>query len=171
MRCWHRRRAGRRRRKNACGVGRVDAARGVGQAFFGDDDGPLGEAAVHGVDVVLGLWLKPRISDPTEVPSGWPELEAASVRPRGVEPADDGLHLAREARAELVVLDGPLFIAHGPEDDRRVVAVAPHQALQLVAQLGRGAHDAVLADDEHAEAVAGVQQLGRGGGDGPSGWR
>ena len=50
-----------------------------------------------------------------------------------------------------------------PEDDARVVAVAGNHALEQVAVLAVGAHEAVFVDDIHAERVADVEHGGRGG--------
>ena len=141
----------------------VDAAGGVGQALLGHDHRPLREAAVHRVDVVLALVVE---ADHLRADRGALRLARAGRRQRRragrIQARHDGLHLPRQARADLGVLDRPFLVAHRPQDDGRMVAVAPHHALELVADLRRGAHHAVLVDDEDAQAVAGVQQLRRG---------
>ena len=56
----------------------------------------------------------------------------------------------------------PLFVADGPDNDGRRVAIALDHGFKLRQALGAGTHLAGLAHHHHAHAVAGFHPLRRG---------
>ena len=54
------------------------------------------------------------------------------------------------------------LIAHRPHEDAGMVAVAPHQVLELREALGVRRHHAGFVEHQHAQFIGGVQQLRRG---------
>ena len=148
----------------------VDPARALGGRLLGADPGlvrKLGMLLV-GMDLVDVI-----VAD--DVDHRGDAAPAAAVghggTPRRVEPPGEGLHRRGDARALDVALDGPFLVAERPEDHAGMVAVAQDHALELVQLRRTRAHQAVLVEDEHPEAVARVEQLGRRAGCGSSGRR
>src|SRR6185437_1918391 len=56
----------------------------------------------------------------------------------------------------------PFLVADGPGDDGRMVTVAKDHPAQRVGHLRGDEHPTVLVDHEDAQAVAGIEQFGRG---------
>ena len=73
------------------------------------------------------------------------------------------LHRGGDAGALDVALERPFLVAERPGDDARVVAIAADHALELAQLLRAHPHEAVLVEHQQAEAVAGVEKLGRRG--------
>ena len=84
-------------------------------------------------------------------------------RPGRIKAVDQPLLHAGDPRATRIALDRLFFVADGPGDDRGPVAIAPDQRLQLDHGRIVGRHPPGLVDDHHAQRVAGIQKLGRGG--------
>ena len=82
---------------------------------------------------------------------------------RGVDAVAIFAHGGGDARASLLPLDAPLFVAHAPQDDGGMVAVAANHALQEVDVLAVHARQAVFLNDQNAQRVAGSQHLRRHG--------
>ena len=80
---------------------------------------------------------------------------------RGVDAVAIFAHGGGDARASLLPLDAPLFVAHAPQDDRRMVAVAANHTFQQVDVFAVDSSQTVLLYDEEAQCVARSQHLGR----------
>ena len=70
-------------------------------------------------------------------------------------------HVGGNAAPVVVSLDVSLLVADRPAEDARVIAVAPDHALELAPGLGLRAEEARLVEHQHAQPIAGVEQLGR----------
>ena len=98
-----------------------------------------------------------------DIDHGGDSAPATAVGHRGapgrIETPGERLHRGGDARALDVAFDGPFLVAERPEDDTGMVAVAPDHALELAHLLGARSHQAVLVEDEQAEAVTRFQQF------------
>ena len=54
------------------------------------------------------------------------------------------------------------FVAHRPHEDAGMIAVAADEILKLAQPFGIRRHHARLIEDQHAQLVAGIEQLRRG---------
>ena len=132
----------------------------MGGRLFGPNPGLTGELCVLFVGIGLGDVVVAH-----DVDHGGDAAPSAAVghgRATGrIEPLREGLHRRRDARPLDIAFDGPFLVAKRPEDHTGVVAVAPDHLLELAQLLGARAHQPVLIEDQHAETVASVEQLGR----------
>ena len=145
----------------------VDAARLVAGAFLGADDGlvgtarmPLlgGEAAFFQVAEIIQAGNFDNLREAAAPTTA----DGDRDRSRRINLLHPTLHRGADARAGIITFNGPFLVADGPEDNARVIAVAQHHAFEMVVVVLRRAHQPVLVNHDHTEAIAGVEQLGRG---------
>ena len=139
----------------------VDAARAAARSLFRTKGATLGivlAVLLHGIlqDVVVAGHVG-RNQDGGTAAAGHGH-QAGRVEAMAIL-----AHGSGDAGAGLLPLDAPLFVAHAPEDDGGMIAVAADHALQEVDVLGVDTRQAVLFNDEDAEAVASVEHLRRHG--------
>ena len=79
-----------------------------------------------------------------------------------IEALAAGLHVARESLAEYAPFESPLLVANRPQDHAGMVAVAHDHAPKLIHVFGSSSHLPVFIQHQHAQTVAGIQQLRRG---------
>ena len=82
-------------------------------------------------------------------------------RPRAVVARGQRLHRGQNALS-LVDIRRALFVPHGPHKHAGMIAVAADKIFKLPQSLGIRRHHARLVKHQHAQLVAGVQQLRRG---------
>ena len=83
-------------------------------------------------------------------------------RARRVELLDVILHRARDVAGLRRVLHGELLVGDAPHCDARMIAVAADLVVPLFHVPRIAAHQAALVQDQHAEAVADIEQFRRG---------
>ncbi len=81
---------------------------------------------------------------------------------RGIETLDVVLHRPGDVATLRRGLHGELLVGDAPDGDARVIPVAPDELVPLAQVQRIAAEQPVLVHDQHAEAVAGIEQL-RGG--------
>ena len=127
-------------------------------AWSGSADGRVEVVSAAAGAVVAALDV-----DGQRDPRAPAEVHGRGDRPRRVETVRRRVIAARCARPG-VALDPPLLVRRcDQQEDARVVAVAPDQPLELAqVHSALDAQQAVSSMHQHAQAVAGVEQLRRG---------
>ena len=143
------------------GIVVVDAARAAAGGLLAAQRDALriaGAVLLHGIlqDVVIACHVH-RLYDSGTAAGG------GTGQTGGVQAVAELAHGGTDAASVVVPLDAPLLVAHAPEDDRRMVAVAANHLAELVPLVVVDAREAVLLQHEHAQSVAGIQQFGCGG--------
>ena len=146
----------------AGGVGEIDAAGALGGRLLRADAGLARELGVLRVGAAMGVVVEAHDIGGGGAAGAPAAADGDGGAAGGIEALGGGAHAGGDAGAELVALDGPLLVADRPEDDAGVVAVAADHRLELAELLGARAHEAVLVEDEEPEAIAHLEQLGRG---------
>jgi len=82
-------------------------------------------------------------------------------RTGGIETTDRGLHGCGHSLARGRALRAPLLVGKRPDEDAGVIAVAFDEAFKTVGIGGVTAQQAVFVHHQHAQPVAGFEQLGR----------
>ena len=141
-------------------VGEIDAARGLSRRFLRAEDDLIRVLRV----LLIGLGLLD-VVHPGGVDRGGDAAPAAADRrgdeARRIEALRKILHGGGDPGPLDIALNPPLLVADRPDDDRGMVAIAADHRFELAEVIRVDAHQAVLVDDEHAETVAGIEQLRR----------
>ena len=140
----------------------VDAARGDGAALLAADVGLLRVGGVVGVHAVDADAVAPAAHFDDFVDAGAVVAGGGVVGDGagGIEASDERLHRGGGAFAGGLSLGGELLVGEGPDGDAGVVAVAAHEAVESIEVGGVAAELAALVHHQHADSVAGFEQLG-----------
>jgi len=144
------------------GVIKVDATGGIGRTFFGAHGWLPGVVGMMHIGIAVAQIIESHHINGS-ADAGFPGTTHGGIDITGrVDGFDKGLHHPHNIGTALVGFDGPLFVANAPGNDAGMVAVAHNQSFALMQVVIGDAHQAVLVDDQHAQTVAHIEQLGRG---------